>query len=160
MFSIRKSQNVFRDVLFHNDVSYDKKDEERLCVLSHGGKSRDSSLPRFLFHPLRHSLVSFFLAMGFYWQACISQNSITWRESVHPVMGKRAGDSLAPWSLGRRRISRTTLSFHGKRKWKKIWRMYTAVPEGVAQLDNKSQSYKYHVQQLTLIDIHSKTFLN
>ena len=87
MFSIRKSQNVFRDVLFHNDVSYDKKDEERLCVLSHGGKSRDSSLPRFLFHPLRHSLVSFFLAMGFYWQACISQNSITWRESVHPVMG-------------------------------------------------------------------------
>lgn len=110
--------------------------------------------PPSLSAPSSHgSLVSFFLATGFRWQASISQNSITWHESVHPVMGSARGIS----SRSAKTRSSPNFSYYvlvlWKKGMKKVWRMCTAVPKGIARPNDKSWLHRYHARQLnSMID--------
>lgn len=116
MLSEKELKNVFRNILFHNDILCDNKDfEKHLCVSPTRASYEMSPLSPLLSCDF---LVSFFLATRFRWQASISQNTVS--HGTNPSIlswETRAGEKLSLSEDCRRRISPYT--YYRKKKSKK-----------------------------------------
>lgn len=105
--------------------------------------------PRSSSPPSHDSPVSFFLATGFRWQACISQNSITWHESVHPVMGNARGrSSRSAKTRSSANLSRYTLRSMEKGNEKR----FDGCTGSQRRPDDKSRSHKISHTTIKLRD--------